>query len=81
MTCRECSEFLADYLSDDLPPEVRRIFERHLTLCPNCVTYLDQYRAVIDASRAACAGDQGTVEIDIPDDLVRAILAARNSAK
>ena len=51
MTCRECAEFLSDYLEGDLAIEVRQVFEGHLSLCPNCVTYLEQFR-VDGAGRA-----------------------------
>ena len=78
MTCRECAEFLADYLNGELPAGVRATFERHLTRCPNCETYLEQYRTVIEASRAAFDDRKGTDHLELPDDLIRAILAARD---
>ena len=74
MNCRECAEFLVDYCSSELAPEVRATFERHLTLCPNCLTYVEQYRATIEAGKAAF--DDDAIE-DFPEELVRAILAAR----
>lgn len=76
MTCRECAEFLADYLTGELPAEVRATFEAHLAICPNCVTYLDQYRATIGAGKAAF-GDE--VAGDLPEELIRAILATRKN--
>ena len=77
MTCRECAEFLADYLANELPNDVRAIFERHLSLCPNCVTYLDQYRDTIVACQRAFAAGTAVAEPEIPEELIRAILAAR----
>jgi anti-sigma factor RsiW len=74
VTCRDCAEFLADYLSEELASDVRATFERHLTRCPNCVTYLEQYRATIEAGKAAFADQDAD---DFPEELVRAILAAR----
>ena len=78
MTCRECAEFLADYLAGDLASEVRATFERHLERCPNCVNYLDQYKATIRAGKAAFANEAGD-QTDFPEELVRAILAARGA--
>ena len=75
MTCRDCAEFLADYVGGDLPSDVRATFEGHLNRCPNCMTYLEQYKLTIQAGRAAFAGD----DADFPEELVRAILAARAS--
>ena len=47
MTCREFADFLAGYLSGELPPTVLTAFEHHLELCVNCVRYLEQYRQSI----------------------------------
>lgn len=70
MTCRDLTDFLAAYLGDDLPPDVRTTFDRHLGACANCVRFLQQYKQTVAAGRTACDMD----ETPIPDDLVRAIL-------
>ncbi len=75
MTCRECADFLAEYVSGELPQDELAVFERHLGLCPNCVEYMRQYRTTILAGRAACADPDA--ETDLPEPLVQAILAAR----
>ena len=74
MTCRECSEFLSDYLEGELAHEVRAVFERHLSLCPNCEIYLAQFRATVLAGQRAFDDDASGV---VPEELIRAILAAR----
>ena len=76
MTCRECAEFLSDYLEGELAAEVVRIFEHHLSLCPNCVTYVEQLRLTVRASQEAF-GDVDVSEVDVPEELIQAILAAR----
>lgn len=78
MTCRECAEFLSDYLEGDLPVAVREVFERHLSRCPNCETYLAQFKATVLAGQAAFADETDAAEV-VPEDLIRAILAARKS--
>lgn len=75
MNCRECAEFLMDYASGDLPAEVRATFERHMQACKNCEEYLRQYESIAAAGRRAFEGEEGAC--DIPEELVRAILAAR----
>lgn len=77
ITCRELAEFLADYLADELAPEQRAEFERHLGVCPPCVAYLNTYRQTIELSRCAHGCDDPGPPAAIPDELVRAILAAR----
>ena len=76
MTCREFADFIADYLSDDLGADSRSQFEHHLTLCPNCQRYLDGYRATVRLGKAAFADADAPVPADVPEDLVKAILAA-----
>jgi hypothetical protein len=77
MTCREFADFMADYLSEDLQPDVRQRFVRHLELCINCQRYLTSYRETIALGKRALTDDDGALQADVPEDLVRAILAAR----
>ena len=79
MTCRELIEFLADYLAGDLPAEVRRVFEAHLGECPECVTYLRGYADTVQLARASAETD-AAVAAEVPERLVRAVLAARRRA-
>jgi anti-sigma factor RsiW len=47
LTCKEVVELVTDYLEDSLSSEMRDRFERHLTACDPCVTYLEQMRQTI----------------------------------
>jgi predicted anti-sigma-YlaC factor YlaD len=78
MTCRELADFLADYLAGALPAATRVRFEEHLAECEDCVAYLESYRATIELARDAC-GDDDQRPADLPESLLRAILAARRS--
>ena len=78
MTCREFADFIGEYLSGELAPDVRGAFERHLSQCSNCVKYLAGYRETIRLGKLAL-GDDGAPPVDVPDDLVAAILAARRA--
>jgi anti-sigma factor RsiW len=73
VNCRECTDFLIDYLNGDLPAAQQRIFEGHLELCPPCLTYLESYRATL--ALGELVRDEPTEPL--PDVLVHAILAAR----
>ena len=76
MKCRELAEFLSDDVSGELPHESRTHFEFHLSKCKNCHEYLVQYEVVIKAGKIAC--DELSDEMRaIPEDLVKAVLAAR----
>src|SRR5262249_59397171 len=47
LTCQELVELVTDYLEGLLSPEEQTRFERHLTICPGCVTYVEQLRETI----------------------------------
>lgn len=72
MTCRELSEFLADYVAGDLAAEVSADFAGHLGQCPDCHQFVEQYRATILLCGAAFTESSPP----LPEDLVRAILAS-----
>lgn len=77
MTCREFADFIADYLSGELPAAARASFEDHLQVCPNCVAYLSNYRDTIALGRRAFADDEAVLPETVPEGLIRAILASR----
>jgi anti-sigma factor RsiW len=77
MNCRTFIEFLMEYLSGELTLEERAIFDEHLAECPWCVAYLQNYHETIRLGKAAFAQDDELVPKEVPEELVRAILAAR----
>ncbi len=77
MTCRELAEFLSAYLAGELPPMQMVEFERHLAVCDDCVHYIDTYKMTIELGRAALKPPAAETPPSVPDDLLRAILAAR----
>ena len=79
MKCRELAEFLMDYVSGELPQESRTHFEFHLSKCKNCHEYLVQYEVTIKAGKIACGEMSDELPRDIPEELVKAVLAARKS--
>lgn len=74
--CQEFLTFLDRYLSGELSAAEKLEFEHHLSVCPSCVNYLHNYRAAMQLVREACAG-QDEIPGDVPEDLVRAVLKAR----
>ena len=79
MTCRDALEFIADYLDGKLPWGQRLSFEMHLALCSECRRYLDGYRKTIHACQKSTL-DVASEEA-MPEELIRAILAARQEQK
>ena len=81
MTCQEVAGFLMDYINRELSETQRAIFEEHLGICPECVAYLRSYEITIQASKAAYAHVDDPDANEVPEDLVRAILAARKKKR
>ncbi|MGH2517718.1 MAG: zf-HC2 domain-containing protein [Ktedonobacterales bacterium] len=42
LTCKELVELVTAYREDALPPKDRARFDAHLSVCPPCVTYVEQ---------------------------------------
>jgi anti-sigma factor RsiW len=51
ITCRELAHFLIDFVAGELPEQHRDLVEKHLFLCPPCVTYLETYKITIQLTR------------------------------
>ena len=77
MKCRDLAEFLYEYTSGDLAVERREHFELHLTRCKNCHEYLVQYQMTIKVGKIACGEASDELPGDVPEELVKAVLAAR----
>ncbi len=78
INCRQFEDFIIDYLEDDLERRQKTIFELHLKVCRDCRGYLEAYKRAVEIGRAAFDDPEGLVPEDVPKDLVRAVLAARD---
>lgn len=67
-SCRTMTELLADYLDDRLTAGLKREFEEHLKICPDCVSFLNTYRKTVQA--------ESTLKVDDMPPAVRASLLA-----
>jgi anti-sigma factor RsiW len=80
MDCREFVEFLWRYTEDELTPPERITFDDHLGRCPHCLKYLHSYQETIRIGKVALAPSEGVVPAEVPEDLIKAILASRTKA-
>lgn len=78
MTCRQLTDFIIDYRSGTLSPDVRAEFDAHLAECSDCATYLKSYGETIRLARGAYGQPDDPIPADVPERLVHAILAARS---
>ncbi|MFQ5757534.1 MAG: anti-sigma factor family protein [Acidiferrobacterales bacterium] len=73
ITCRSLEGFVIDYFEGTLPERQRLRFSLHLRLCRDCRHYLNAYQRATALSHVAfCELDE-----PVPEELVKAILAAR----
>jgi anti-sigma factor RsiW len=79
LTCREVVEFLMDYLAHQLDPIQRQAFDAHLAGCDECVAYIASYERTVRLGKQALELDEPANE-QVPDTLIKAILAARRRA-
>ncbi len=77
MNCQEFADFLMAYLDGELEQTQAEVFREHMDACPACVDYLDTYRETVELGRVVCTDPAAPVPADVPETLVRAILAAR----
>jgi anti-sigma factor RsiW len=75
ISCQQLIEFCLDYIEGVLPDDEQVGFRRHLSHCPDCVTFFETYRRTPELSREAMA-------TEIPTSVresVRSFLQSRRS--
>ena len=79
ITCRQFEEFILAYLEGELSDRQQFVFELHIKVCRECRNYLAAYKRTIDISRRAFDEPDQSVPDDVPEDLIKAILSARDA--
>ena len=49
--CKQIADLVFDYLNDNLRPKVKRDFQQHLRICPDCVHFLNTYEKTVAVTR------------------------------
>ena len=80
ITCGEVERFMHDYVAGELTAHTRRTFRLHIRLCRECEEYLNAYERTVELGRAAVDDPDAAVPEDVPEDLMQAILVARDKA-
>jgi hypothetical protein len=80
-TCKQIADLVYAYLDDRLKPTVKRDFQQHLRICPDCVSFLNTYKKTVGMTRSLRAEDMPSkVRENILDFLRRRIRKTRASA-
>lgn len=78
ITCREFEDFILAYFEGELSSKQKFVFELHLKVCRECRDYLAAYQQTMDIVRLA-ASDDTLIPDDVPEDLINAIIEARDA--
>jgi len=78
ITCKEFEDFILDYLDGNLNSRQQTVFEWHMRICSECREYLAAYQRAMELGRAVLPSPDDPVPNDVPEDLIKAILEARN---
>ena len=77
ITCREFEDFVLRYLDGDLSRQQSAVFEWHMRMCRECREYLAAYERALEIGKAALGPPGEPLPEDVPEDLITAILDAR----
>lgn len=77
LTCRDIAEFLMQYRDRELPWPRRAIFNLHLAFCRSCRAYMRSYDITVEIARLSMTPESNPAPADVPEELIRAILASR----
>lgn len=81
LNCKELIEALAEFVEGRLSLPQKVAFQLHLFCCGQCRDYLHNYETTIAASKQAFPSlDDGPVPPEAPEDLIQAILKARQNS-
>jgi len=80
ITCQELIDGLDSYVDGSMPAAQRAEVDRHLAVCPDCINYLNNYRKTIALGKAAFSDVTAPAPADVPEGLLKAILAARKKS-
>lgn len=75
LTCREFLDLLLQFVENEAGTELAALCRRHLEVCRACREYLASYQETRRLARAA-SGTPAGAEAELPEDLMRQILAA-----
>ena len=67
INCQQLIEFCLDYVEGALPDDEQEHFRRHLSLCPDCVTFFETYRKTPEVSREAMSPE--TLKAQMPESV------------
>jgi hypothetical protein len=56
-TCEQIAEIVYGYVAGKLSPGIKRDFDRHLRICPDCIAFLKTYKKTVAATKTVRVDD------------------------
>lgn len=63
-SCKQIADLVYDYLKNNLSRDLKRDFQQHLRICPDCVSFLNTYKKTVSLT--------GSVRVEEIPENVRA---------
>lgn len=71
LTCRNVADKASPFMDGELGRLMRLRIRVHLTICPACMRYFQQLKAVVGATRQLASSDGEQDVHDVVDDLMK----------
>ena len=55
--CKQMTDLVLGYVTGKLPAKTKREFDRHLSICPDCVSFLNTYKKTVTLTKTIQADD------------------------
>lgn len=55
VNCKDAGELVSEYIDDELSPSQNFAFEKHLLLCPNCKSMVNDFQVIKDCAKQLSA--------------------------
>jgi len=81
ITCAEFERFVGDHYEGELSERQRRLFERHMAMCPPCRVSWQSYRKAVALGQRLFTEEEHDDPAPVDEDLVAAVLAARAGSR
>ncbi len=80
--CITFEGFILDYFDGTLTFRQKFVFDLHLLMCRECRVYLKEYKAAMDLAASQKNVDFSDMDMgEVPEDLVKAIVAATKKSE
>jgi hypothetical protein len=79
LTCAEFERFVLDYHEGHLTDRQRSLFEFHMEICPMCRVHFQSYVKTVEMGQRLFSDEMAHEQVDLPDELIVAIVEARRS--